>query len=422
MIVSNKDINKWIFDFLMVFLFFSGVVEHYSIWHMLILIGAAVLIIANSSLRKLDLPTFVILFLGISLFIISSVQVLDFSIISSNLRSSLYSISTLVIMVLLVSNDQEAIRTRIEGRIKLFNVFYILNLLVLYVQEKGTGQFIKASWLAENGYYPDQCAGLFGFNATNVLALYSIFVLSLNLFYAYSRMKNETKKKFFIFYTLASQGVMVIMSQYNDNVGYYIELVVFAVFYALTVFFKEPDYRSKILHIIKYLVLFILIILVAFSIPTLREFIEDTVQKRLVRGFSYKSIGAYGSNERLAIVDYAIHKKSTWLFGLGIGAAKWVESDVFGFAHFGISSMGSYILLSGLWFYLVYVIGYSYGCYKIIFSDHKNRFAVYLVLVGLVIFLSNYTALFNNARITFLLMLIIATAKMTVDTKITKET
>lgn len=75
---------------------------------------------------------------------------------------------------------------------------WIVNLFVLGLQVAGTGFMIKASWMAANSFYADNCTGLFGGSSTHVVMLFTIFITIYNLECGVNRFRGGWKKKIFL--------------------------------------------------------------------------------------------------------------------------------------------------------------------------------------------------------------------------------
>ena len=72
---------------------------------------------------------------------------------------------------------------------------------------------------------------------------------------------------------------------------------------------------------------------------------------------SSASVGtaADGSNERIAIIGFALLRPATWSLGEGLGASSFYASGFMSFNHFGQADMGSFLILMGVWETAAYV-------------------------------------------------------------------
>lgn len=406
--------NSFAIDYLIIFLIFSGFVEFRPIWHLLILLLFIVMVVFNKSYRRIGMPGFILLCIVLVLFVMSVFISKSNEYVFNNFRSSLYSLCVMGICLISVKENEQIIVDKLMHRIKLFNIMLVINIVVLALQTHKTGFLIRPSWLVENPYYEDHCAGLFGKNSTNILALYSIFVMMLNLYYARKNIVAKTKRRLFIGFTLLSQGVMAVLSQFNDNIGFYFILGIFVLCYVFTLSFQNYSLLKTLEQGLGYIVIGLIIAAAFYNIPSLNAYINEVVSDRLYRIFYYNQIpgGAAGSSERLAIIEYAFKLPSSFCLGTGVGASQWIQAGQFGFAHFGINSAGSYILLGGFWFYLSYVLLYVYMYNRILIGKLKANVWGIVMLLGLVIFFSVYTTLFNDARTVMTLVLIVSSIKI----------
>lgn len=408
--INSTGINKFVFCFIVIYIVFSGIIGAMPIWHLIIL---GIYIMTAFFNRKNDLQKekkhtnnliSVLMVVGVILFLSSLVVSSNYSAAMANIRSSLYPLCGIGILYILNRTNDKIICTAIFKHISFFNVILIINIVVLILQVRGTGFLIRSSWLAENPFYEDHCAGLFGFNATNILGIYSVFVMMANLSYM---MINRKRKNAIIAFVVITQGIMAFLSQYNDNTGFYFMTIVFLAVYAYTAIERDSNLVRRIMAIVKYILLIMVIFVIVLYLPVLGDYIRKIVFDKIQRFFFYESFGgASGGNERLAIVRYAFQLKSTWAFGTGVGATQWFER-AYGFAHFGINSMGSYILLGGLWFYLIYTSIYT-AVYYSMFAINKTEksFMMKLIVFAVVIFFSMYTTIFNDARTAIIVGLI----------------
>lgn len=408
--INSTGINKFAYCFIVIYIVFSGIIRAMPIWHFMIL---GVYIMTAFFNRKNNLQKEKrhnndlingLLVAGAILFLLSLAASSNYSAAMANIRSSLYSLCGIGILYILNRSNDKMICAAIFKNLSFFNIILIVNIVVLMLQVRGTGFLIRSSWLAENPFYEDHCAGLFGFNATNILGVYSVFVMMANL--SYMRV-NRRRKNGIIAFVVITQGIMAFLSQYNDNTGYYLVTIFFLALYAYTRIERDPNLVRKLMAIVKYILLMIAVLVIALYLPVLGDYIRENVFDKIQRFFFYDSFGgASGGSERLAIVRYALRLKSTWMFGTGVGATRWFER-AYGFAHFGLSSIGSYILLGGFWFYLIYTLTYVEIYYSMfaVKIEEKN-FMMKLILFFIVVILTLYTTLYNDARTAILVGLI----------------
>ncbi len=414
MVVGRKSINNFIYIFLMAFITVSGQIEYKVVWHIFIIGFFLLALMVNRKHKNRNIAVSVLLFIVIFLFICSCLVSDNGSAAFYNIRSSLYSLCAAGIVYIINCSDQEFWYNKLFNNIRFLNILLLINIVVLFLQTRITGFLIKSSWMAANRYYEDHCAGLFGYNATNVLGLYSVFIMMLNL--AYVQVYKEHRKVILLF-TFLSQGTMALLSQMNDNMGYYVLVLMFLAIYAAIIVSRYKNLSKKLWKIFKYVILIVAILLIALNLPVLGDYIRSAVFDRIQRMLYWDSFGgASGSSERLAIIKYAFMLDSTWKFGTGVAATQWIQARTFGFVHFGINSIGSYILVGGLWFYIAYTLLYSELYYSLVSMMKKEqKIILKLIIVGIVVVFTLYTTIYNDARTSLMVGLIAAVIRFISD-------
>ncbi len=399
--INTKDrYAYWALIYLLTFLVFSGYVEFRIVWHIAIIAIGLLLFKAYPKECKTLFNSQMILLNGIliSILILSTIWGNGYSNVLSNVRSMLYSLFSLYIIAIIMIRNDEMLFDMLKSRMTFFNVVLILNTIIVAIQAKGTGFMIKSSWLASNPYYDDQVAGLFGFNSTNQLGMYTIFVALLNMAYAKYSLKNQTKKRILIVYTILMIGLMAILSKYNDNAGYYIVLLLYMGLYlAYDTFFLTKRSITKFLKVFSYIVLILFTLIVFLNLPVTKAVWDKYLGNRIYVMLHFQTAGMTGSNERLYQVAYGLSQSACWFFGKGFGTAKFIQADAHGFLHFGISSMGGYIILLGVWFFVFYTIMYSKILSLLTFYKHGKK-AIRIVTFIIMVLFSMYIPVYNDAR------------------------
>lgn len=399
--VNTKDkYAYWAFIYLLVFVIFSGYVEFRIIWHIAILaVGIWLLVAYPKDRRKLfDKRMFILCTILVLIMTVSTIAGHKYSEVFSNVRSMGYSLFSLFIISIVVNRNDIMIFEMLKRRICFFNIVLIINTIVVAIQAKGTGFMIKSSWLAQNPYYDDQVAGLFGFNATSQLGMYTIFVALLNVAYSKCEIKNKQKKKLFLIYTLILIGVMAVLSKYNDNAGYYIVLLMYTGLYlAFDTFYLTPRADKKMLKIVGYVMLAVLALVFFLNFPATKAVLDKYLRNRIEVMLHFQSAGMTGSNERLYQVQYGLSQLKCWLFGMGFGTAKLIQADAYGFLHFGICSMGGYIILLGVWFFILYTLVYSKILTQVaVYKSGRKVIGITSYIVMLLF--TMYISIYNDAR------------------------
>lgn len=398
----------WSLIYLLIMLLFSGYVEVRIIWHITILVIGTLLLIAYPGERRRlfgNIWMIIDIYLCLSIIIFSTwLYERSWSYVMSNLRSMGYSLFSLIIIAITVQRNDRLVFEIFNKCIVLLNVMLIVNTIVAAIQARGMGFLIKDSWLIQNPYYDDQVAGLFGFNATSQLGMYAVWIMLLNFSYANNNLKNKRKRIIIFIYTIIMQALMILVSKYNDNAGYYIVVSMFAGLYMLADFVKaRKGTVKKITKFFKYMLILMIAIILFFNISATKDVLNKYLRNRVEAMLHFNSVGMTGSNERLYQVRYGLLNSFGWMIGKGFGTAKLVQANAHGFMHFGICSMGAYIILLGIWFFLAYTLLYTKLFYDIVNAGGKKNGWLFFTIFGVIIIFTLYLSVFNDARSIILL-------------------
>ena len=246
---------------------------------------------------------------------------------------------------------------------------------------------IKASWMAANSFYADNCTGLFGGSSTHVVMLFTIFITIYNLEFGINRFRAEWKKKIFCVYVFGTLGLMLLFSTLNDNTAMFIFVPIFLIWYYLhKLRIVDATLFYKIFDVLKYVFLAILLLFVLQFIPGVSDFINTTVMNKIDGVINFENTNGLGSVERLAIASDALNRGFGWKLGQGLGAWNIMGGRYAGFLHFGLSSVGSFIYLMGIWGYLIITILYAYFMSHMRSDGAKLSFIVTFTMVNLLCF------------------------------------
>ena len=412
-----------ILDFLMVIVLISGYVEHIEMWRMLGVMTLALTfcLYGNSVYQGLSESRRVVLS-GLCLVLVMTLCALftvSDTYIVQNLKGLFYAFCPAASYIILTGEGLDRLSDYLRKRLPLLNAVYVVHLYILSRQIQGTGFMIKASWLAKNSYYKDQCSGIFGFNSTHSCALFSVFMLFLNLNYL-TEIKGRYRRLLFITYTLAAEAVMLYCAAFSDNIALFVLTPFFVVLYYY-LSGKELGIlsfvRKHIKQIAVFLIIIVLIGLALLSVPAVTKTAE-TVYGRVYRVLYFNDTGVKGSNERLAILVDALSQPFGWLFGYGLGEQPWKGLDLLGYRHFGISSIGSTTYLCGLWAFAALMAFYiSLSTYA---AERSASLAAYRLKIRAVSFLSLfmltvYTTLFIEIRKLLLFLMIMAVMQLRIQ-------
>lgn len=315
----------------------------------------------------------------------------------TNLRGVIVPSIACLSMITIMKNNRTRFENLLISSAKIINVWWILNIIALLIQISGYPIFLKQKWIVASSYYKDLCCGLFGQNRTHELVLFSCMIYSCNL--KVYELLNEKKKKrdarLLLIYTIVSELLMLIISTQNDNTAMFLFLPLSILLHGII-----KDYNKAVGVIKKYFkyitiaVLALVAIRLSLFIPSIRAVFKDYLYRRFYDMLNYNTVGIAGSNERLAIVEYALSLKKSYLFGQGFGVEIFGEHVAHGFKHFGLSSIGSTIYIAGIWYYLMQLITY----YKAFVSEIKQKrepnIIVKVLIFAMVLCLSVYSPIF----------------------------
>lgn len=266
---------------------------------------------------------------------------------------------------------------------KILNYWWVLNIVTLLIQISGYPLFLKQKWITASPYYKDLCCGLFGQNRTHELVLFSCMIYSCNMkIYEYlNERKNRKSARWLLPYTFISEFLMLVISSQNDNTAMFL-------FLPLSILLRGviKDYNRAVGVIKKYFKYVIIAIIAVGAIrlgllvPSIRAVFEDYLYRRFYDMLNYNTVGVAGSNERLAIVEYALSTRESYFWGQGFGTEIFGEHIAHGFKHFGLSSIGSTIYVAGLWYYLMQLITY----YKAFVDEVKLKVKPNVIIKALV--------------------------------------
>lgn len=416
----HKDYLNYrlIFDIFLIIILVSGYVEHIKIWRTLsfVLFLGVILFNLNKTINifiknKVFLSSFLIC--GALLVIcVASTTASYASSTLTNLKSLFYPFCLSLAYVILTGYDVSKLRSYLNDRFAFLNIAYIVNLYVLSRQITGSGFMIKSEWSANNSYYEDLCAGLFGFNSTHVLSLFSIFMLLYNFQYSVTQLKNHFLKIVLVVYTAITEVVMIYCSMFNDNMALFVITPLFLLIYYLN---SDKNRKFDFAKLRRFFVIAIVgagVLWAISKLPGMDTFIDDVIFRFNKTLFVY-SAKIKGSNERLAIVTDALSHGWGWTIGYGINTSPWRSLKTFGYEHFGISSIGSLVYLTGIWFYLALCVFYSSmsANVKIIIDKDKPDIIHAVTLFASFVTLTIYTYVVTDIRMILLYFFIMASVQ-----------
>ena len=321
-------------------------------------------------------------------------------VIYHNLVNLIFPIIIGFVLITICSKRREEIDFFLVASFWILNIWWILNLCLISVQNTGNPFLIKNQWLEDNSYYPDLCCGLFGYNGTHEFAFFSCSVLCISL-YKMECMKDKWKRITLGTYLIALEAWSLSLSLKNDNKVLFVLLpAILCIYYVLRLKWAKFDIGRRLFKYSKYIMLFIVVIVILQSNPFIKKILNEQVFTKISRiVFYHKADSVYGGNERLEIINYAVRERSTWLIGKGIGSSAWIEVGAFGFGHYGLSSMGAFLVQMGIWFTTIYIILYSYMSSIMINrmdNTKMSRPRISIIIIFIISALAVYSPIFTS--------------------------
>ena len=171
---------------------------------------------------------------------------------------------------------------------------------------------------------------------------------------------------------------------------------------------------------IKYMVISIIFIGIVINIPGVHNFITQKFMTRVDMIFNYNSYEVKGGNERLSIVSEGMKNRWFWLLGTGIGAWEINTGGYLNFEHFGLSNIGSFTTLGGVWLYIAFCLFYSNMLKNIYNKGEENRF-VFMIFFDIILVLKIYTVIYTSPVLMIWLCLILYVLGLCKDKELNEE-
>lgn len=386
----NPSPEKLYLKFMLLLGLFFGYFEITAFWNAGIILLTVWLIVASKRIqtvvRSQAMPVLLLLVL-VGFIAVNIIYMGGGSYLSYNLIQIIRPIIILCGIFYISVEENGIVYDFLYENFGLLNFMWVVNLFVLGLQVAGTGFMMKASWMAANSSYEDNCTGLFGGSATHVVMLFTIFITIYNLEFGVKRICTSFEKKLFVIYVIGTLALMLLFSTMNDNTAMFVFVPAFLVWYYLhKLKITNATLFKKVVDILKYVLLGVVALVLLQFIPGVSEFINTTVVEKINGIINFQDTNGLGSVERLAIVDDALNRGFGWKLGQGIGAWNIMGGRYAGFLHFGLSSVGSFIYLIGIWGYILITMVYAYFLSHMKNDNSRPSFIVAFVMINLLCF------------------------------------
>lgn len=367
----------------------------YTNWVLLALILVR---LALSGWRLFDVPTVPLLtFLTVILLLGWALGGLP-SISQSNALMVVYPAMYSLYLYLLCVNRRGYLESFVAHVTPLLNVALIVNLAAMVEQLNSPGSIVAYHAASQEiPFYEDTVSGFFAYASTHTVALYTTLVLLMNIAAVRRRKTRGLSVTPLRIYNVALVIASFGVASLNDNKALF---VVLPMVLLVLLFGDMATGRLRpSAALVGALLAAILLVLAYALVPAFQIFVTDQYSSLFEMAASSRDIGssANGSNERIAILAYALGMQSTWGVGLGIGASGLYAAGFLGFHHFGQADMGSFLVLFGIWFVMAYLwLFVRESSAPLCDGGPRRRTVLYLLLACIALMAMIYTQPFSN--------------------------
>lgn len=400
--INEKQLTKITMGYFIFMGLFCRFVEFYSLWKLISLMLIAMLFVSkkfSAEMKKFHLNISFIAMIFI--IIVSCLYSNTYTYIVGNVLYIIWPLLYLATICCLVGSNAQIVESFVDKLFVPLNVFFVFNILLALIQTTGYPLLIRSSWLEYNSFYEDLCCGMFGLNGTHEFTTFTLF---MNIFIlTYASKPERRNKKFIYLYLVLMDLLLLFLSTRNDNVAMFVLLPMFIGLFVLSrIHFHTKNVRKTIKRILKISIPLLLILLVVMNIPYVKHYLDKYVWIRInmLLNFRKDYFQIAGSNERLAIVFDALSSASGWLIGRGFGVADFGGGSYFGYGSFGLSSIGSFIMIGGIWFYLLFTYQVTRELQYLVCNKTKVDFLGRIIFLVVVVY-SAYTILYTSFVSTF---------------------
>lgn len=310
------------------------------------------------------------------------------------LNNSKYFVESIIIFVYIgyiYSVKSDSVEELFFSLRPFLNIYYFVNIVIILLQYKRKF-FLMPAGKITNSYYPDHLAGLLGIEGTHRLALFTIFVLLLNILFL-----STIPFKSFRFVWILAECVLIVVTAFlistiNDNNMVYLLIPGFLFLY------YAVDSKPKPGRWIGIIVLGVIVMIIVGFVLTgdmFRNYLGGRIGSALTKVFDIFIYGQTG-DERLTHLIYAFSNCDGVAFGKGFDAIC-VHRDPsitelgYVYRNWGMSDIAPMIAFGGIWFYLGSVMATA----KILVSKERG-FLLYWGCVASLLVLSYYHQIYTS--------------------------
>lgn len=322
----------------------------------------------------------------------------DVKVLLNNIFYILTSLSILMYIVKLCIMRPSYIKEKMIRFYPLINFYAVVNIIVMIAQ-----LIVNKKIYNNVTEYKDSISGLFGIYGTPICALYISFVVIYDYFLFKYYKKNTM---LFLFIVLFAN---LLLGLFNDNKGFYLVLIMFVGFTWFVINYgkitKKHPFQGRCKFFIKVLFVSSIMLVIFYYLKNYTNIgnFYDRIVHELTMGWNKTNL-VQGSNERFGMISFALSSPQIRYFGTGLASIIWKKENAFGFAHFGQSDIGVFLILGGIAFCLILTV-YLLVAFEILF----NRFFMAAMAVIIMLVLGVYTQIFTNLSIMLCIALYIIT-------------
>lgn len=354
------------------------------------------------NLRKLDFVDFTLILISIVLFV-SKCTNRPGPYLKDNIERIIHSLIILCYFARLVDSKSEFLRRYFKHALPILNVYYVLNMIVMFIQTSGN-YFLMDTLSTGNTYYLDMITGFIGADGTHCVALFTVFMIILNLCFI-----NDCKvkyKPYFIGYIALSTIVSIFIATQNDNNALFVLIpTVLIIYFFLKTKINFYNIITKFWKpILAGLIATIGINMLASN--TSGKFVDIAYRINLtITSYAMTQGGIMATDERFRLFNLAIEKGGMW--GLGWGSIE-MFADTLINAHFGMAAIQPMIYMGGWVFYLIYNVLIA----KLFAGQKKGSFKPCILLFGLFVIVSYFTQIYIIDRLSYFMAFICIALKL----------
>lgn len=299
----------------------------------------------------------------------------------------------------LLSSKKTFLKYYLLSMWKIINGYMLINFPIMVMQYFGMTSLAGLHSGPANPYIPDLMSGLLGYSGTHWLALFIVFITMYNTWY-YSiegRFFSRIKKVMYWLYCSFVFCFNMFYSTLNDNKVVFILVPLFGVYYYYrmnNVYHNNISFSLYKSSIIKYVKVFSLISFVIICYNLLYNYTDfkvsvDKMLMGVINGLDYTKV--IGGGERVGIIAFYVFVVSDHILGYGLGYSPFYSPNLFGFVHFGLNDLGSFLCIGG---YLLVIVIYIIYIFSLWYEFRGWIDKIYISFI--LIFLLFYTMILSH--------------------------